>query len=153
MPTPDWLEIKDQKIDQGELAARVQAHLGEPQQAAARQALAEAQALAVDLRQTMLGQTETTRNLGHDFLLQEKDCDIVPRNYRIDWRLPILGPINALFRRFINQEIRRFLGPSLERQSFLNRQLTQAVADLVEENQRLRREIDRLRESSHDQTD
>ena len=152
MTTPDWLEIQDDNIDQHELAARVQARLSEPGQVVAKQSLVEAQAIAADLRQVMLGQSTTTRNLGHDMVLEEADCDIVPRHYRIDWRLPILGPINALFRRFINQEIRRFLEPSLERQSFLNRQLTQAVAQLVEENQRLRREIDHLRESSHDQT-
>lgn len=73
-----------------------------------------------------------------------QDCDIVPRDYTIDWRVPILGPIHALIRRLINAEIRRYLMPAMEQQSYLNRQLLRTLNDLRKENDRLRRRIDEL---------
>jgi hypothetical protein len=82
-----------------------------------------------------------------------RDCDVVPRNYRIDWRLPILGPIHAWIRRIINSEVRRYLVPALEKQSFLNRKTLEMLDTLLKRqkalsrtNEHLRQEIERLRE-------
>jgi uncharacterized protein YaaN involved in tellurite resistance len=58
--------------------------------------------------------------------------------------MPILGPLHAVVRRLINAEIRRYLMPALEKQSSLNRQLLRLVAELVQENDRLRRRVDEL---------
>lgn len=74
--------------------------------------------------------------------LGEADCDIVPRDYVIDWQQPLLGPINAQVRRVINGEVRRYLSAALEQQSFVNRQLLAAVQALAVENERLRARVD-----------
>ena len=76
--------------------------------------------------------------------VEQQDCDIIPRDYTIDWRVPILGPIHALIRRVINAEVRRYLMPALERQSYLNREFLRTLSDLREENDRLRRRIAEL---------
>jgi hypothetical protein len=77
--------------------------------------------------------------------IRQRDGDIVPRYYAIEWRIPILGPIHAKVRRIINDEIRRYLMPSLRKQSTLNRQMLRALNDLGQENARLRQEIKGLR--------
>jgi hypothetical protein len=97
--------------------------------------------LAERLRNQMIGSDSD-----NDLLIRERDCDIVPRNYLIDWGVPILGPIHAVVRRLINAEIRRYVLSSLEKQSYLNRQMLRVLNALVEENKRLRREIEELRE-------
>ncbi len=74
--------------------------------------------------------------------------DIVPRYYVIDWRKPILGPIHAMVRRIINAEIRRYLFPSLVKQSRFNRQTQRALESLSQENVRLRQEVEELRRAS-----
>jgi hypothetical protein len=137
-------EIVDDQIDAVVLADRVRARLNNSDKAGAAAAMSEAQNIAVELRQQLIDRPETSYRLNPELLLHERDADIVPRTYRIAWQMPILGPINALLRRFIHNEIQRFLGLALERQSFLNRQLLKTVAALVEENQRLRQEIERL---------
>jgi hypothetical protein len=76
----------------------------------------------------------------------QDDCDLVPRNYTIDWRTPIMGPIHAAIRRIVNAEIRRYLLPALEKQSFLNRKVLQTLDELARENQALARENACLRE-------
>lgn len=73
-------------------------------------------------------------------------CDIVPRGYVIEWRVPILGPIHAIVRRIINAEIRRYLLPSLEKQSTFNREMRHLLKDLIRENTRLRQEVEELRQ-------
>jgi hypothetical protein len=79
-------------------------------------------------------------------VIGERDCDIVPRDYVIDWRVPIVGRIHAVVRRIINAEIRRYLSSSLEKQSYVNRQMVRLLGDLAAENKRLRREVEELRE-------
>jgi hypothetical protein len=74
------------------------------------------------------------------------ECDIYPHKYVIDWRMPILGPINSIVRRVINLEIRRFLEPAIRQQSALNGQLLNALQQVARENYRLRHELDTLKE-------
>jgi hypothetical protein len=74
-----------------------------------------------------------------------QDCDLVPARYEIDWRVPIIGPIHAAIRRLINAEIRRFLLPSLVKQSHLNRVVLRLLQELEQENVRLCQEMARLR--------
>ena len=75
-----------------------------------------------------------------------QDCDIVPANYVIDWRVPILGPIHAAVRRVIHAELRRFLLPALEKQSHLNRAVLLALAELCQENARLSSDLEQVRQ-------
>lgn len=79
-----------------------------------------------------------------NFMIPWHECDIMPDRYVIDWRIPILGPIHAVVRRVINAEIRRYLLPSLRKQSHLNRRLLQYLRDVSEENARLQRQIEEL---------
>jgi hypothetical protein len=53
-------------------------------------------------------------------------------------------------RRVINAEIRRYILESLQRQTFVNRELFQRVARLSLENARLREEIEQLRAESRE---
>lgn len=100
--------------------------------------------VASALWQEMIGDEEF--KLGETVSIRRRDCDIVPRNYVIDWRIPILGPAHALVRRIINDEIRRYLMPSLRKQSNLNRRLLRALRELSRENAELRQEIEKLRD-------
>jgi len=138
----DWLEIRDPDVDAAEVAERVRERM------AAREDLPQAEgsekdprALVDDLRRQMIDRDTN----GDGLPIDERDCDIVPRNYVIDWRVPILGPVHALVRRLINAEIRRYLMPALEKQSYLNRQMLRLLDDLLQENKRLVQEIDELR--------
>jgi hypothetical protein len=76
-----------------------------------------------------------------------QEGDIVPENYVIDWRVPVIGPLHAAVRRVIHAEICRFLLPSLVKQSHLNRAVLQTLSDLCRENARLREELERLRQN------
>jgi len=138
----DWLEIRDPDVDAAEVAERVRERM------AAREDLPQAEgsekdprALVDDLRRQMIDRDTN----GDGLPIDERDCDVVPRNYVIDWRVPILGPVHALVRRLINAEIRRYLMPALEKQSYLNRQMLRLLDDLLQENKRLVQEIDELR--------
>jgi hypothetical protein len=77
--------------------------------------------------------------------LTQHDCDIVPRNYVIDWRNPVLGPPHALVRRVINDEVRRYLDASLARQTRFNETVLRLLRQLVQENAALRQELEQLR--------
>ena len=75
------------------------------------------------------------------------ECDIVPENYVIDWRVPMIGPIHAAIRRVIYAEIRRSVLPALTKQSHLNRAVLQTLSELCQENARLRQELEALRQN------
>ena len=143
----NWLEISNENIDVEEIKQRVQARLMQRKKASPFSLDEDPIAVARDLWQDMIGHTTEGIDQDNTILPQPRDCDIVPRYYVIDWQNPILGPINALARRLINAEIRRFLLPSLEKQSSLNRRMLQALKDLAEENKRLRLEIEYLTEN------
>ena len=134
----DWLEIYDENISVAEIMQRIRERIvrrdGLPQSE-------DPAAIADTLwRETIEGETI----LSGPVPIRRRDCDIVPRHYAIEWRIPILGPIHAVVRRIINDEIRRYLMPSLRKQSDLNRRVLQLLSDLMEENRRLGQRIEEL---------
>lgn len=167
----DWLEINQGDVDAREVARRVRERLSRLDRS-----LPEGEdplAVARALWEEMIGPLahgadldgapadgKATDAASMDWIsMWQDDCDLVPRNYTIDWRTPILGPIHAVIRRIVNAEIRRYLLPALEKQSFLNRKVLQTLDELAREknllareknllareNARLREEVERLR--------
>ncbi|MBN1639712.1 MAG: hypothetical protein JXA09_00660 [Anaerolineae bacterium] len=138
-----WFEIGDADTDAGEIARAIRARIAARRGEMPADDVDPAE-VARQLRQEMIGGPADDSLAGRMAALRPRDCDIVPRQYTIDWRTPILGPIHALVRRIINDEVRRYLEASLEKQSSLNRALLRAVAELVAENEQLRQRIDEL---------
>lgn len=139
----NWLEIPDEEVNVQEImrqireriAARDSREIGDlPDE--------DPKALVTSLWEEIVGDASYLDG----FPLSLRECDIVPRGYIIQWRVPILGPIHAIVRRLINAEIRRYLLPALEKQSAVNRKIRSLLKDLVRENARLRRELNELRE-------
>ena len=154
----DWLEVGDTDVDAQELVHRVRERLSRR----AGEALADIDNASIEIveatRQRVLGSWANMDSAPAGDLsvigqvsVWLDDCDIVPRDYVIDWRTPIIGPIHAAIRRLINAEIRRYLLPSLVKQSHLNRAVLRMVQELEEENARLRQEIARLRQGQEGQ--
>ena len=137
----DWLEIPDQEIDVKEIMQRIRERVAERQGGATYHDAEALDAIADATREQTLGAQEGISIAGKRIPIWQNDCDIVPRHYVIDWRIPILGPIHALVRRVINDEIRRYLMRSLEKQAHLNRKMLQALQELAQENAYLRQEI------------
>jgi hypothetical protein len=137
-----WLKILDPEIDAADISKRVRERLVSRESTSVSLPKDPNPAgLVQRLRWEMIESHAST----WDSALRS-DCDIVPRDYTIDWRVPILGPIHALVRRLINAEIRRYLMPALEKQSYLNRQFLRTLNELRQENHRLRRRIEELQE-------
>jgi len=137
----NWIEVADAEAEQ--LVRRIKDNLtrrGAEQLAAGEDPLAIAQAV----RQAWFGERADVPTAKDLASLVAADCDIVPRDYAITWRTPVLGPLHALFRRIIHAEMRRYLLRSLERQSYLNSVFLGALCELAHENQWLRQEIQRL---------
>jgi hypothetical protein len=134
----NWLEIADQGIDAQAIARQIRDRMASMDKASDPADIVET------IRQEMFGMPVDTLALDKRISIWQQECDIVPRSYVIDWRTPILGPIHAFVRRIINAEIRRYLLPVLERQSYLNQKILQAFQDLTQENARMRREVERL---------
>jgi hypothetical protein len=143
----EWLEIRDQEISVQEIMQRIRERIGERETSDPGTRDTEAESLAEDLYHEMLGQAMEGTALQRRVRLWRNDCDIVPRHYAIDWRVPVLGPLHALVRRVINAEIRRYLYRSLEKQSHFNRQVLEAVETLARENAALCEEIEALRQT------
>jgi hypothetical protein len=141
--TDDWLEIADDEVDVQEIMRVIRARIASRRGEMPPDGV-DAAAVARELREEMLGRPVDDSPAGRLAALRARDCDIVPRQYTIDWRVPILGRIHAVVRRVINAEVRRYLVPSLEKQSSLNLSLLRVVADLVQENERLCRRLDEL---------
>lgn len=138
---PDtWLEIDDGTVDVAAIMAQIRHRLAQ-RDGVSSPPPAE---IAADLRREMLGDPGDDPAY-HLLRIRQRDADIVPRNYKIDHRIPILGPIHSVVRKLINDEIRRFLFPSLNKQARFNRQILAAMEKLAEENARLRAEVDALR--------
>jgi len=144
-----WLEISDRGIDERRVEKRVEARQGTSQDARTLSddsgANEDPVTVASALWAEVIGEGDLSSAPGAGLLAL--DCDIVPRRYVIDWQTPIIGPIYAFVRRIINEEIRRYLMPSLEKQTLLNQALADALHALAEENDRLRQEIAALRNS------
>ena len=143
----DWLEIPDERIDAAEVVERVRARIARRGVASSSEGPESPADVAEAVWQEMIGDTAGPSASSDGVPIRQGDCDVVPRQYVIDWRMPILGPIHALVRRIINVEVRRYVLPSLDKQSHLNRRFLRIVDRLSEENERLRREIEELRET------
>ena len=141
----DWIEVLDDAINAEEIMQQVRERIARRISVSSPEEAENPVTIAEALRAEMIGEPADGSVLGKRSPIRPHDCDIVPRGYVIDWRIPILGPIHALVRRVINAEIRRYLLPSLEKQSQLNRQMLRVLEDLVRENGRLRQEINELR--------
>jgi hypothetical protein len=144
-----WLEIADGEIDAGEVEARVRERMAGRRSEGVMEPEALL-ALAERLWEEEIGAREGDVAVGGRVRFWEKDCDVVPRDYTIEWRYPIVGPIHALVRRIIDNEIRCYLLPSLERQSRYNRHVLRALEELAQENVRLRQQIEELRADGQD---
>lgn len=135
----DWLDIADENIDVQEIMRRIRERIAQQEGVAVDET--DPAIIAADLWKEMIGNPTDDSLTGRIAAIRPRDCDIVPRDYVIDWRMPILGPIHAVVRRVINAEIRRYLTPSLGKQSSLNRQLLQMIKDLAQENAELRQKL------------
>lgn len=146
----DWLEIGDGDIDVEKIMQQIRERI------AGRERLAQEsdpKHIADDLWRQMIGSPTDDTLYGRLASIRPRDCDMVPRQYSIDWRVPILGPIHARIRKIINDEIRRFLMPSLEKQSSLNRRLLQILKELAQENARLRDQVETFSGHQAEQVD
>jgi len=141
----DWLEISDEGVNVQEIMRRIRERIarrdGMVFSGDTENPISVADALWQEMIEDLSGEQGASPTLS----IRRRDCDIVPRHYVIDWRIPILGPIHAVVRRIINDEIRRYLMSSLRKQSSLNRRVVQLLRDLEQENARLRQEIEDLR--------
>jgi hypothetical protein len=135
-----WLEIGDEKLDAREVERRVEERLSR------RQSVVPQECPEMEVSLDRAGAAVPARGELSDAVARWlQDCDLVPARYEIDWRVPIIGPIHAAIRRLINAEIRRFLLPSLVKQSHLNRVVLRLLQELEQENVRLRQEVAQLR--------
>lgn len=141
----DLIIIHDDQIDVADIMRQIRANIARREGQATGESEVDPVAASQELWESTVGDAAHFQQQIGNVPLTRQDCDIVPRHYVIDWRVPILGPIHAVVRRVINDEIRRYLFPSLEKQALFNRKLLRALKGLAEENARLRQEIEELR--------
>lgn len=146
----DWLEIRDENVNVEEIMQQIRERIARRSGTTSPDEQ-KPEVVVQTLWEETIGGAEEGSAIGWHVSIRQRDCDILPRYYVIDWRMPILGPIHAVVRRIINAEIRRYLFPSLERQSRLNRQVLRALESLSQENARLRQEIEKLVRASKGQ--
>jgi hypothetical protein len=142
----NWLEISDENINVEEIMQQIRERIARRSGVPLPEGVERPEDVAESLWREMVGDVGEEATVFYGRVpIRQRDCDIVPRHYVIDWRIPILGPIHSVVRRVINAEIRRYLFSSLEKQSSYNRKVAQVLRDLVRENVRLRQEIEELR--------
>ena len=141
----DWLEISDEEISVEEIMRHIRERMARRNGVVPSGDMEDPASVANALWLEMIGDPSDEQELSPFISIRRRDCDIVPRHYVIDWRIPILGPIHSVVRRVINDEIRRYLLSSLEKQSDYNRRVVQILRNLARENIRLREEIEALR--------
>lgn len=139
----DLIEIRDPEIEVAEIMRKIRRRVAQREGVASSEEM-EPAAVAESLRAEMIGEPMDRSALGKHVSIRQSDCDIVPRHYVIDWRIPILGPIHAVVRRVINAEIRRYLMRSLKKQSHFNRKVLRALRSLAKENAQLRQQVEEL---------
>jgi hypothetical protein len=139
--TDDLIIIHDDQIDVQDIMRQIRANIARRTGAAAE---VDPVAVSDELWSNTIGEAET-RSALEQIPLTRHDCDIVPRDYVIDWRNPVLGPPHAVVRRVINAEVRRYLDASLAKQTRFNETVLRTLRQLAQENAALRREIDLLR--------
>ncbi len=137
----DWLEVRDEALRVVDVALRAEKSLA----TRANPPGEDPALIARDLWDQYIGRPAAEMLLAP---MLADDPDIYPADYRIEYRHPLLGPINSLVRRVINLEIKRYLDPAIRKQSRINRQFREALIELLQENRRLRRELDTL--EAHD---
>lgn len=137
----DWLEIADNNIDVEKIMTEIRQRLGRQSQVSVEDPVR----VADELRKEIIGDVNAPL-MANRIPIRPQDCDIIPRNYKIEWRLPVVGHIHALVRRVIDNEIRLFLFPSLAKQVRYNRRTLWVLRSLIEENARLRNDLEALRE-------
>lgn len=142
MTSNDWLEIRDDGIDANAVARQVEEHIATHHKECRE---FDAESVSQSLWEQHIGRAAAEMILTPSL---PEDGDIYPYNYVIDWRIPILGPLNSIVRRVINLEIKRYLDPALRKQSRLNRQFREVIIQLMQENQRLQRELILLKAQS-----
>lgn len=141
--------IHDDQIDVEGIMQQIRANIARRK----GQSKVDPVAISQELWESTIGDTARFQQQIGGISLSHYDCDIVPRNYVIDWRVPILGPINSIVRRVINTEIRRYLDVSLSKQTRFNQNVLRALRYLAQENQRLRQEIEEIRSSHPNSTE
>jgi hypothetical protein len=136
----DLIIIHDDQIDVQDIMRQIRANV-----ARRDGAVPEVDPVAVsdELWSNSIGGAEAISSL-EQVPLTRHDCDIVPHDYVIDWRHPVLGPPHAVVRRVINAEVRRYLDASLARQTRFNETVLRTLRQMVQENAALRHEIERL---------
>ena len=143
--TDDWLVIHDDQIDVEDIMRQIRANLARRKGEPAAESDVDPVAVSQELWTSMIGDTAHFRYGADNIPLTRHDCDIVPRSYLIDWRIPILGPIHSIVRRLINAEVRRYLDASLTKQTRFNESVLHILRQLAQENRNLRQELDELR--------
>ena len=141
----NWLEIADEDVDAQETMRRIRERMSLWIDAAQAEELGDPVEILEATRRQAFGSSVDVSLWRERVSVWQRDCEVVPRGYVIDWRTPILGPINAWVRRIINAEIRRYLLPALEKQSYLNQVMLHALESLIQENARLYREVEQQR--------
>lgn len=139
----DLIVIHDDQIDVEEIMQQIRANIARRK----GQSGIDPVAISQELWESTIGDTTRFQQQLGGVPLTHHDCDIVPRDYVIDWRIPILGPIHSIVRRVINAEIRRYLDVSLGKQMRFNENVLRALHYLAQENHNLRQEIEGLRSS------
>jgi hypothetical protein len=136
----DLIIIHDDQIDVEEIMQQIRANIarrkGEPE--------IDPAAISQGLWESTIGDTVRFQQQVGGVPLTHHDCDIVPHDYVIDWRIPILGPIHSIVRRLINAEVRRYLDVSLSKQTRFNRNVLRALHHLAQENRNLRQMVEEL---------
>jgi hypothetical protein len=82
----------------------------------------------------------------------ERQADVMQRGYRLQSKVPVLGPLIAWVRRNLTSHLREpYLDPTLERQVAVNRELVTALRELLRQQSDLEARLARLEEGTpHD---
>lgn len=140
MEQDEWLRFVDDQVSVQEIMLKIRERLAQRNHEELKD---NPETLSEMLWHEMLGPVEEEATQKR-IPLRQDECDIVPRHYVIEWRIPILGPLHALVRRIINDEIRRYLMPSLQRQSNFNLKVLRSLRGLAQENAQLRQQLAEL---------
>ena len=136
----DFIIIQDDQIDVQDIMRQIYANI-------ARRTGSAPEIDPVAVSDALWSNTiggEETRSALEQIPLTRHDCDIVPQNYVIDWRNPVLGPPHAVIRRVVNAEVRRYLDASLAKQTRFNETVLRTLRQLAQENAALRQQVERL---------
>lgn len=137
----EWLEIDDSEIDVQSIMEKIQRKLEQTSKTEDVDVQQTADLLWSEIIGFSKGPLQTNR-----LPIRPQDCDIAPTNYKIEWRIPVIGQIHAVVRRIIDNEIRMFLFPSIHKQVRYNRRVLWVLRSLVEENLRLRSDLEELQD-------